>query len=599
MSILLQISNLQKAYHQRPLFDGLSLSVENNQHIAVIGRNGAGKSTLFKIIMGEITPEDGEVQVYDKTRIGYIKQQEEDLDLSESVIDYLMEVSGKPSWECAKMAGTFDLKGDQLDRNIGSFSGGYHMRVKLLGMLLQDPNLLLLDEPTNYLDLSALLLLEQFLQNFRGSFLLISHDREFLRRSCDKTLEISRGKALYFPGPLETYLEHKATQEEFTRRYNKKIAREKRHLQSFVDRFRYQATKASQAQSKLKQIHKLKELEVQASLATASIVLPAVEQVKGEAMSITDGAIGYGESVIAKDVTFSVDRGEHIAIVGDNGQGKTTLLKTLAGAIPLLGGSMRMHHKISMGYYAQHVPDMLDPKDTVEGHLLRVGGGYLTDQQVYKMAGDFLFRDDDLKKTVAVLSGGEKARLSLAGLLLQKHDLLLLDEPTNHLDFETVDALAQALSQSNMTILFVSHDRAFVGKIASSVIEVEGGKVRRTYHDYDNYVYHLKKKLHVDEKGTFEVQNKEKSEKEMRRDLYQEIKDAKKSLLTCEREMSEAEKQKQELFAWFEKNATQYNAQKSKELEEVESAIAHLEKQWVELQGEIEGKEQELFALQA
>lgn len=599
MSILLQISNLQKSYDQKPLFDGLSLSVESNQHIAVVGRNGAGKSTLFKILMDEITPDAGDVQVYESTRIGYLRQQEEDLDMTQKVIDYLLQVSSKQPWECAKMASKFDIKGEQLEQQIGSFSGGFQMRIKLIGMLLKDPNLLLLDEPTNYLDLSTLLLLEQFLQTFQGSFLLISHDREFLRSTCKQTLEIANGKAVYFPGALDLYLEHKATQEEFTRRYNKKIAREKRHLQSFVDRFRYKASKASQAQSKLKQLHKLKAMEIEMQLASASIFLPVVEKTKGEALVISDAAIGYKNKTIAEDVGFSINRGEHVAIVGDNGQGKTTLLKTLAGVLTLLDGKLRIHSKISLGYYAQHVPDMLDPKDTVDGHLIRMAKGSVTDEQVFKMAGDFLFHGDDLKKTVSVLSGGEKARLCLAGLLLQKHDMLLLDEPTNHLDFETVDALAEAFSRSNATILFVSHDRAFVGSVATSIIEVGDGKVLRSFHDYDNYVYHLKKRLHVQEKKQVHspegVQN---NDKEMRKFLYDEQKRIKKAIMTCELEISENEKKRQELFAWFEKNSTKYSADKTQELGMVQEDLADGEKQWIALQEELDSTQKNLTQLQ-
>ena len=572
------------------------LSVEEKKHIGVVGRNGAGKSTLFKIIMGEETAESGEVQIHADTRIGYLRQQEDDLDLSQTVIDHLTQKSGKEVWECAKMAGQFDLKNEQLEQSIGSFSGGYQMRVKLIAMLLNDPNLLLLDEPTNYLDLSTLLLLETFLQKFNGSFLLITHDREFLKRTCDQTLEIAQGKATYYPQPLEAYLAHKVTQAEFARRYNKKIAKEQRHLQDFVDRFRYKASKASQAQSKLKQLNKLRTMSIDTALGTAKILLPQVEEIKGEALSLIDVAIGYDEKKVAEDIHFTVERGEHVAIVGDNGQGKTTLLKTIAGALPALGGQVKMHHKIRMGYYAQHVPAMLNGKDTVESHLIHCAGSGVPDEQVLRMASNFLFRDHDLKKSISVLSGGEKARLCLAGLLLQKHDLLLLDEPTNHLDFETVEALADALAKSNTTILFVSHDRTFVSGIATSVIEVGGGQVKRSYHDYDNYIYHLKKQLAIREEVVVH-KTSESEKKEARKATHEALKEQKKLLQKIELEISELEKKKQELLDWFLNNSTSFSRIKQDELDSVQYELDSVEREWLEVQSEVEKLEERLGRL--
>jgi ATP-binding cassette, subfamily F, member 3 len=597
MPILLQVHNLKKSYDIEPLFDDLVLSVEEKKHIGLVGRNGAGKSTLFKIIMGEEVAESGEVQIHPDTRIGYLRQQNTDLDFSKSVMDYLVLSSGKESWECAKMAGQFDLKNEQLEQTIGSFSGGYQIRVKLVAMLLDDPNLLLLDEPTNYLDLSTLLLLETFLRQFNGSFLLITHDREFLKRTCDNTLEIEQGKATYYPQPLEAYLAHKVTQAEFARRYNKKIAKEQRHLQDFVDRFRYKASKASQAQSKLKQLNKLRTMSINTALGTASIILPQVEEIKGEALSLTGVSMGYSDKIVAEDIHFSVQRGEHVAIVGDNGQGKTTLLKTIAGALPELAGNIKMHHRIRMGYYAQHVPEMLNSKDTVESHLIHSAGTGVPDEQVLKMASNFLFRDHDLKKSISVLSGGEKARLCLAGLLLQNHDMLLLDEPTNHLDFETVEALAAALAKSHMTILFVSHDRTFVSSIATSVIEVGGEEVRRSFHDYDNYIYHLKRKLAIREELVEAEKTPESEKKEARRVAHEALKEQKKLLQKTELDISELEKKKQELFDWFEENSTSFSRIKQDELDSVQYELDAAEREWLGVQGSVEELEDKLTML--
>lgn len=597
MSIGLQISNLKKSYDIEPLFDGLTLSVGKKQHIAVVGRNGAGKSTLFKIIMGLESAESGEIQIHKDTRIGYIRQQDNPFELSETVLGFLMRSSNKEEWECAKMAGQFDLKKEQLQETIESFAGGYQMRIKIIAMLLDDPNLLLLDEPTNYLDLSTLILLEQFLQNFSGSFLLISHDREFLKKTCSQTLEISNGKAKFFPQPLEEYLAYKIEQEEFAVRYNKKIAKQKRHLQSFVDRFRYKASKASQAQSKLKQIDKLHTITIDNPLKTTAINIPKIEDKKGIAITLDEVDIGYPDFTVARDIRFQIERGEHVAIVGNNGQGKTTLLKTIASALEPIKGNIKFGPHIKIGYYAQHVPEMLNPKHQIQTHLEYMAGGNLKEQDIFQMAGNFLFHDDDLKKPISVLSGGEKARLCLAGLLLQKNDVLLLDEPTNHLDFETVEALTEALAESNITLLFVSHNRTFVQNISTSVIEVGGGQVKRSHHDYENYVYHLKKELHISE-NIVQKAIPRNERKEKRIEIRNKLKEEKRKLHEIELTNMELEKQKQVLMKWFEKNLTKFSRMKQDQLHAVTTDLQNAEEEWLVIQERIDSLNKELELLQ-
>lgn len=591
---LLQLTNLEKAYHKRSLFSSLTLTISEKQHIAVIGRNGAGKSTLLRMIMGIEEADGGSIQIHEGTRIGYIRQQEPLFNDTETVIDFLMRSSGKPEWECAKLAGTFDIKHDQLTAVVSSLSGGYQMRVTLIAILLDDPNLLLLDEPTNYLDLSTLLLLERFLQTYSGSFLLISHDREFLERTCTHTIEVARGKATLYPGTVSEFLAHKKQQEEATRRYNKKIAREQRHLQSFVDRFRYKASKASQAQSKLKQIDKLKLIDIDPSEKHVVMTLPHIEEKVGWILSVDKLSIGYNKKVVADDISFDIVRGEHVGIVGNNGQGKTTLLKTLAENIPLLGGAIDVARHTAVGVYAQHVADVLDPTQQVLPYLASQAGPDISDQDLYRMAGNFLFSGDDLEKPIAVLSGGEKARLCLAGLLLQKHDLLLLDEPTNHLDVETVEALSQALAQSNATILFVSHNRTFVGTIADSIIEVKNGKVRRSAHNYENYVYHLKEELQIAEPEKVVPQNEKK---EKRIALRAELKEKKRALKQVEHETMELEKKKQTLMTWFEANHSVYNRAKQDELSILNTDLHEAEELWLTLQHSIDNLEKRIAEL--
>lgn len=587
MATLLQINHLRKSFGPRIILDDVTLSIGEKQKIGVIGRNGAGKSTLFRIVMGDDEKDSGEVLIHDGTKIGYLTQHDP-YDGDETVMGFLQRTSDKEEWQCAAMAGKFKIKNEMFTQQIQSLPGGYQMRVKLTSMLLQDPNLLLLDEPTNYLDLSTLLLLEQFLQSYRGSFLVISHDREFLKNTCTSTLEIDQGKTFFYPGDIESYLAHKEAQADLAKRYNKKIEREKAHLQTFVDRFRYKASKATQAQSKIKQIEKLKSIEIISALSTIRIRIPKVDGRKGIALSTHEMTIGYSNKTISEHVNIDIERGEHVAIVGDNGSGKTTLMKTLAGVLPTLAGTFRWGPHIKVGYYAQHVPQMLKNQDTVQSYLNAASSPEIKTEQVLEMAGNFLFRGDDLNKSISLLSGGEKARLCLAGLLLQKNEVLLLDEPTNHLDFETVEALGAALQESNCTVLFISHNRTFVNLVASSIIEVGGGHVRRYHHNYEEYVYHLEQNLDVTRITKEDPKTEVKSTGEERKAIHQEIKKEKKALQEVEHELMDLEKEKQKLLAWFEQNPKEYSREKTEKLHDTTYFILEKEKEWMNLQSTIE-----------
>jgi len=593
MATLLQINKLHKSYASHIILDDANLNISEKQKIAVIGRNGAGKSTLFKIIVGDENQDSGEVIQGPNTRLGYLTQHNPYED-NELVIDFLTRSSGKEEWECGKIAGQFQIK-DELYVEIGSLAGGYQMRVKLISMLLKEPNLLLLDEPTNYLDLSTQILLEEFLKSYNGAFLLISHDREFLKNTCQQTLEIERGKTFLYPRTIDEYLIYKEEQVEQKERHNKKIEREKKHLQQFVDKFRAKASKASQAQSKMKQIEKLKTIDISHPLKTTQINIPKIEDRKGIALKIDDLNIGYPEKTIATKITLDIDRGENIAIVGDNGQGKTTFLKTIAGELDKISGDFKWGSNIKTGYYAQHIPATMRSEESVKAYLERISPADVMKEEIFKMAGNFLFNREALKKKISVLSGGEKARLCLAGLLLAKNQVLLLDEPTNHLDFETVEALALALRESNTTLLFVSHNRTFVEIIASGIIEVGNGKVCRYHHNYEEYVYHLKHKIEkeLDPKNQNTQENKSdpKDEKKDKKQNRYKLKEQKKKLRKTEKEIEKLEKQKHELVKWFEENYTEYSKEKTEELNKIEKELKEKEEKWMKIEMYIDGEE--------
>ncbi len=591
MSDLLQIKKISKSFGPHVIFNEASFNVGKKQKIGVIGRNGAGKTTLLKMITGQEELDSGEILKFDKTRIAYLEQHEDFLD-NEIVGDFLIRKSQKEIWECAKLASSFQIKNDLLNTKITDLSGGFQMRVRLIAMLLTDPNILLLDEPTNHLDLSTLLLLEEFLKTYNGSYLIISHDREFLRNTCRETLEVDQGKLYYLPISLDQYLDHKELKKKTDERYNKKIRQKQKHLQDFVDRFRYKASKATQAQSKLKQIKKLNEVEIKESLKKARIVIPEVDDKKGFALRIEKLSIGYDKKAIARDINIDIRRGDHIAILGDNGQGKSTFLNTLNNKIKKVSGDFRWMPNIKIGTYTQHQVADLNPREQIGSYLERQAGANVTTEDVLRIAGNFLFYGDDIKKPISILSGGEKARLSIAGLLLQKCNVLLLDEPTNHLDFETVEMLAQALRESKATILFISHNRDFIQSLATNIIEVADGKIKMTSYKYEDYLSHLYEISGLERKsplGESDVKEKNKeTEKELRKIKFEKIKELKKELKKLADNIEYNKALEQKLLREYERDNYQYSRERDQKMKEIKELIFEEEVKQLEVMEEIE-----------
>ena len=488
--LLLSVRGISKSYGEKIIFEDASCNITEKLKIGVIGRNGAGKSTLFKIIMGLEEADKGMVDYLPDLRLGYIPQVDPFLP-TETMLGFLTRYTKKEEWECAKIAGMFQLKGEMLNKPIGDLSGGYQMRVKLTSTLLFEPNLLLLDEPTNYLDLSTLILLENFLKSFKGGFLVITHDREFIKKTCTSTIEVSHGKIAYHPENLEDYLEFKQEQELLAQSVNKNIEKKQAQLQTFVDRFGSKASMAASAQSKRKAIEKMEgsKIGIAHKLATVNMKIPSVLKRGGTALSSEKLAIGYVGKTIASGIDLLVDKGQKVAILGDNGQGKSTLLKTIAGKLSPKSGIFGWSEALKMSFYAQHVALAMDENMNVEQYLKEKADKSVKELEIYKMMGNFLFKDSESKKVISVMSGGEKARLALAGMFLSKSDVLLLDEPTNHLDFETVEAMGQALAEFEGTVFVVSHDRTFVNLLATEIWEVGSGRVWKVGGNYEQYVW--------------------------------------------------------------------------------------------------------------
>ena len=578
MAPLLQVNNLEKEFGGKIIFSGLSFSIFAKQKIGVIGRNGAGKSTLFKIILGQEKADGGQIIISSDTVIGSIEQ-EDNFRSGETALEYLIRKSGRENWQCQKIANHFKFTAEQLEKSAAELSGGWQMRLKLSAMLLLEPNLFLLDEPTNYLDLGTVLLLEDFLKNYHGAFLIISHDREFLKNTCKETIEITPHRCISFPQGIEAYLAFKEQRLETDQKLNKKIEREQKHLQNFVDRFRYKATKAGQAQAFIKKIDLLEihKISIEHNSSTVSIIAPAVERLKKTILNIDNLSIGYNGQPLIRDLDFIVKGGEKIVITGDNGQGKTTLLRTLIGELPPVSGAYSWFTGLKKGYYGQQSISKLNQNEQVGEYLRRSADKEIKTEKVMQMAGDFLFRDEDLKKPIGVLSGGERARLILAGLLLSKPDILILDEPSNHLDFETVENLGLALRDYNGVLIFTSHDRTFANLVATGIIELNLGRAKRYYHGYEDYIKQKKKRLALNYSFSEIVSNGKP------KPTYLENKEKQKKIKNLENKLVKLETKQKEIFQHFSDHPIDYDPQKITELEEIKKSIAEAETAWLEL----------------
>jgi ATP-binding cassette subfamily F protein 3 len=489
---LFQVFNGTKTFGPRVLFNQVRFSINQGEHVGVIGPNGAGKTTLFKIIVGHEHFDSGEITKANGLRIGYLEQESE-WDLSDTAEDYLKNNCTTGIWELKKLGLELGLTNEDFEKKLSALSGGYRMRMKLLYLIGLEPDLLMLDEPTNFLDLESILALEKFLQSYKNAFLLISHDRDFLRRTTEATLEVEGEDVTKFPGNIDDYFEQKAEIQKVLEAQAANLETKRAHLQSFIDRFGAKATKAKQAQSRVKQLEKMETIEIKAAPIRARINLPTPTPTGKEVLFLENANLGYGSNVILENVNLRIERGQKIGIVGFNGAGKSTLLKSLAERIPVIQGQLKYGHNVSISYFAQHLTEDLLNEDSVIESLQRKAHKDCMAQDILNIAGSLLFSGDNIHKKVKVLSGGEKTRVALGQILLQKRPVLLMDEPTNHLDFDTVNALAQALSDFEGSVIIVSHDRSFIRKVSSKIVEIRNGHVEMYPGSYDEYVWSLEK----------------------------------------------------------------------------------------------------------
>jgi ATP-binding cassette subfamily F protein 3 len=545
---MLTISQVTKAFAGRTLFEEASLQVNRGDRVGLVGPNGAGKSTLFSLILGEASPDEGKISLEKSATVGFLPQEHAPAG-EETVLELACAVSPElikaqrilkttpedsaahhealhlfdehGGWQlepkAKRMLAGLAFRESDFDRRARTLSGGWVMRAHLARLLVQEPELLLLDEPTNHLDLESLVWFQEYLRSYPGAILMISHDREFLNQLVGSIVEIAHRRLNRYRGNWDSYVEQKAAREEQQLSAYKNQQREIASLQLFADRFRAKASKASQAQSKLKQIDRMEKIEAPvAREKTVHFRFPqpprsghrviTLKEVDHSYFTCSHGPVGRasgsvaGESqrrpqgrgystelVVYRGLDFEAERGQRTVLVGPNGAGKSTLLKLLAGVLPVQSGLREVGHNVKVGYFSQYRVDMLDPKMTVL-ETARDMPNPVSEQVARTVLGSFLFRGDDVFKTTAVLSGGEKTRLALVRILLDPPNLLLMDEPTTHLDVGSIDALIGALAQYEGTLIFISHDVYFIRAVAKTVLHIDAGKLTPYAGDYDYYL---------------------------------------------------------------------------------------------------------------
>ena len=506
---MLTVSRLSKSFGGHVLFEDASLQVNGGDRIALIGPNGSGKTTLFSILLGLDEPDKGEVALQRGVNVGFLPQEiastkdETVLQLATFVHRQASEVRGPDHEEgsvspdlhqieakAKRILKGLGFKETDFSRQAKAMSGGWIMRAHLARLLVLEPELLLLDEPTNHLDLESLVWLQSYLRSYSGAILLISHDRSFLNALAEQIIDIDQRKLTCYRGNYDSYVAQRAARQEQLLAAYKNQQREIKRLQVFIDRFGAKNTKASQAQSKRKQIERMEKIEMP-DLTAPRVVFQFPQPQRGgrKVIELTGIHHAYGQNVVYHGLDYTVERGQRTVLVGPNGAGKSTLLKLLGGVLPVQEGTRELGHNVQVGYGSQHRVDMLALDRSVLEEA-KDCGQQVPEQTVRTILGAFLFRGDDVFKPVGVLSGGEKSRLVLAKMLLNPPNFLLLDEPTTHLDMASIEALIQALKQYDGTLLFISHDVYFIKSIATSVLHIRGGVL--TFYP-GNYDYYLEK----------------------------------------------------------------------------------------------------------
>ncbi|MBR4497420.1 MAG: ABC-F family ATP-binding cassette domain-containing protein [Bacteroidales bacterium] len=629
---MISINNLAVRFGGFTLFDDVSVMISAQDKIGLVGRNGAGKSTLLKIIAKQEQPTEGEVVISSDWKVGYLPQTmkvsdgktvlEEvrtafsEIRAIQSKIDTLnAQLAERTDYESdsymklihqitdlsdqLEMLGGSSVEGemeqmliglgfsrDDFDRKTSEFSGGWRMRIELVKILLRKPQVLLLDEPTNHLDIVSIQWLEKFLVQYKGAIILISHDRRFLDAITKKTFEISVNKLTVYPAPYSQYLELKEE------RYAQQLAAYENQqkmiedTEKFIERFRYKATKSVQVQSRIKQLEKIDRIEIEKQETGAfHIKFPPAPRSGTIVVKAEHVTKRYGEKTVLDDVDLTVERGQKIALVGKNGEGKSTFIKTILNEVEY-SGTITLGHNVNVGYFAQNQDEILDENATVFETLDKIAVGEIR-TKLRDILGAFFFSGEDVDKKVKVLSGGERNRLAMAKLMLQPYNLLILDEPTNHLDIQSKEVLKQALLKYDGTLILVSHDRDFLNGLTTNIYEVKRTHIKEVMGDLQVYLNQLnQEELAFSKAPTAQAEKKTTASKidyQRQKEIDRESRKLQTQISKVEKQIQALEDEVHELNLKFIEDSAHVTADDYKHHSELQEQIDALTLQWEEL----------------
>ncbi len=642
---MINLFSITLNFGAKTIFNNLNLNFKSNDKVGLIGRNGAGKSTLLKIIVGHISPTNGKIIMPKDYKIGYLPQemkitykksiktevyeslteiynlsiklnkltnelnQRKDYDSNE-YMDKIQEISelntqlkilggNSIDAEIEKVLTGLGFKTNELERPLNEFSGGWQMRVEIAKILLNKPHCILLDEPTNHLDIESISWLEEYLKNYKGLVIIVSHDISFLDNITSRTIEIIKGKVIDFDLPYSKFIEQSEQIRKQQKNAYENQQRQIAQTQKFIERFRYKATLASRVQSKEKMLEKMEKIEIvevdNSSIKFKFPPAPRSSKVVIETINLTKY---FGNNLVLENINFAIERGEKIAFVGKNGEGKTTLSKIFAKDIQDFDGELKFGNNVSIGYYAQHQAEQLDPNLTVFETIDKVATGEIR-TQIRNLLGAFLFNGNDVFKKVKVLSGGEKSRLALAQLLLKQTNLLILDEPTNHLDITAKQVLKHALMEYQGAVIVVSHDRNFLKDLTTKTVYFKDHKIKEYYGDIFEFIEKQKiESLKELEKNIKPLSQFEKNksvlqlEREEKKKILKEKNKLQKLIDQTENDIQKLENKINEIEQLFTSpdyyNKPELHKEKNKEYNELKEMLTKKYEQWEELNSEID-----------
>lgn len=497
---MLKVQDLSISFDGKQIFDNLNFIINDKEKVGLIGRNGCGKTTLFKILSGKIKDYEGEVSIPKGYKVGYLEQHlqfTQETVLEEACLA-LPEYKKEATWDAEKILTQLGFSEEDKQKSPQEFSGGWQIRLNLAKLLISEPNILLLDEPTNYLDIISIRWLKQFLQDYNGAIILITHDRTFMDEIIDHTIIIYRGSSIKITGNTQDMYDKIATDEETYEKSRINLNKKKEQIQKYIDRFRYKARLAGGVQSKIKMVEKMGEMEKLANIESLDFDFK-YQEFTGNANMVNVDNLFFGydkDKPLIKDLSFKIQKGDKICVIGKNGKGKSTLLKILIGELQKDKGDLVINTKTKIGYFGQTNIDRLNLNNTIEEELRTVNIS-LPRTTILATAGKMLFSGDSAQKRISVLSGGEKSRVSLGKIILTPCNLLVLDEPTNHLDIESCEALCEAIENFKGASIIVSHNEYLLNNIANKLIIFDNDK---TFLFEGNYQDFLKKIGWVSEK---------------------------------------------------------------------------------------------------